>query len=105
MSMKISHPPHPGSIIKNELWKLWLSQKEFAYILDKTPAEISYIISGRRSINIDLAVRIWVVLPISPSELLELQIAYDLYCLRQTKEYKWQIKDIKKRLETFTKKL
>lgn len=88
---------HPWIFLKRELAKKSLSQKQFAYIIWKTPTEISYIIRGRRSINSEWAIKLEIIFWISAIERISLQQSYDIYLFYQDAKNIKHIKEIKER--------
>jgi addiction module HigA family antidote len=75
----MARPPiHPGEILKDELEELGISPTELARQLAVPPNRISQIISGRRAITGDTALRLGHWFGNSPEFWLNLQSAYDL---------------------------
>ena len=52
---------HPGEFIADELEAREWTQKRFAEIIHKTPAEVNHLITGKRGINADWAKRLSLV--------------------------------------------
>ncbi len=69
---------HPGLILERELKKRGLSKGQFALSIQEYPQTISAIISGRRSMNTSLAMRIENQLGMEEGFLMTLQIFYDI---------------------------
>lgn len=69
-------PIHPGNILKSELKYRGITQKEFAKMIGVQASHLSEIISGKRSINVDLAQKLEQSLKITASHWLELQAKY-----------------------------
>jgi len=69
---------HPGEILRDELEELGVTPTELARQIAVPPNRISQIISGRRSITGDTALRLGHWFRSSPEFWLNLQIAYDL---------------------------
>lgn len=88
---------HPWVLLKEELEARWLSQKEFAKIIGKSAAEVSFITSGRRSINIDMAIRIWLALWTSAQVRIGMQNDYDFYKLQSSVTKNRDFKKIRER--------
>jgi addiction module HigA family antidote len=71
-------PIHPGEILADELEELEISAAELARRLKVPPNRISQIISGKRSITADTALRLGKWFGAGPKIWLNLQQAYDL---------------------------
>lgn len=69
---------HPGEILKDELDELGITPTEFARQIRVPPNRISQIISGKRSITGDTALRFGHWFGVEPHFWLNLQGAYDL---------------------------
>ncbi len=69
---------HPGEILRDELEELGITATELARQIAVPPNRISQIISGRRSITGDTALRLGHWFGNSPEFWLHLQTAYDL---------------------------
>jgi len=71
-------PIHPGEILGDELETLNMSGTELARILDVPPNRISQIITGKRSITADTALRLSKYFGTSPELWMNLQKIYEL---------------------------
>lgn len=69
---------HPGSILKDELDALGVSPTEFARQIDVPPNRVGQIISGKRSITGDSALRFGHWFGTDPQFWLNLQAQFDL---------------------------
>lgn len=69
---------HPGLILKDELEELGVSSSEFARQIDVPPNRIIQILSGKRSITGDTALRFGHWFGTDPQFWLNLQSQYDL---------------------------
>ena len=69
---------HPGEILKDELDELGVSQTTFAHQIDVPPNRISQIISGKRSVTSDTALRFGHWFGVDPQFWLNLQTQFDL---------------------------
>jgi antitoxin HigA-1 len=69
---------HPGVILERELKKRGLSKGQFALSIREYPQTISSIISGRRSMNTPLAMRIENELGIDEGFFMTLQVFFDI---------------------------
>lgn len=69
---------HPGSILKDELSEIGISPTEFSRQIEVPPGRISQIISGKRDITADSALRFGHWFGTSPSFWLNLQAQFDL---------------------------
>ena len=70
---------HPGEILKDELEELGVAATELARQIAVPPNRISQIISGRRAITGDTALRFGHWFGSSPEFWLNLQSTYDLH--------------------------
>lgn len=75
-------PIHPGEILSDELQGLGVSPTELARQIAVPPNRLSQIISGRRAITGDTALRLGHWFRTSPQFWLNLQSAYDLEIAR-----------------------
>ena len=71
-------PIHPREILADELEELGLSAAELARQINVPPNRISQIVSGKRSITADTALRLGKWFGTGPKIWLNLQQAYDL---------------------------
>lgn len=69
---------HPWKLLARELKHRGRTQKEFANLIEKNQVEVNYIINGKRNINADWALRLWIALGTSKEFWLNLQTTYDL---------------------------
>ena len=69
---------HPGTILKKELEKAGVTLTEFARQIDVPPNRISMILSGKRSITGDTALRLGHWFQNDPKFWLDLQGRFDL---------------------------
>ncbi len=88
---------HPWIFLKRELEKRSLSQKQLAYIIWKTPTEISYIIKGKRSLNSEWSIKLEIIFWISAIERISLQQSYDMYVFYKDEKNTKYINEIKER--------
>ena len=69
---------HPGEILRDELAELGVSQSEFARQINVPPNRVSQIISGKRSVTGDTALRFGHWFGVEPQFWLNLQAQFDL---------------------------
>lgn len=69
---------HPGEILKEELQEAGISPTKFSYQIDVPPNRISQIITGKRSITGDTALRLGHWFGVDPQFWLNLQSQFDL---------------------------
>ena len=69
---------HPGLILKDELAELDITPTDFARQIDVPPNRISQIISGKRSVTGDTALRFGHWFDVDPQFWLNLQAQFDL---------------------------
>nr|DAQ56594.1 MAG TPA: Plasmid maintenance system antidote protein [Caudoviricetes sp.] len=77
---------HPGEFLLDELEARNRSQSFFAELIGKTRQEVNHLITGRRSVNAERALRISAALGTEPQFWLNLQNSYDIKTLETTKE-------------------
>ena len=77
---------HPGEFLLDELEARNRSQSFFADLIGKTRQEVNHLITGRRNINAERALRISAALGTEPQFWLNLQNSYDIKTLEATKE-------------------
>lgn len=75
---KFLRPVHPGLILMEELAEAGLSNAAFARQIDVPPNRISQIISGKRGITGDTALRFGHWFGVDPRFWIDLQKQYDL---------------------------
>ncbi len=73
-----SRAVHPGVVLKDELEELNITPTEFARQIDVPPNRISQIVTGKRSITGDTALRFGHWFGTDPQFWLNLQAQYDL---------------------------
>ena len=71
-------PIHPGEILRDELDSLNMSAAELARIIKVPANRISQILTGRRNISADTALRLGKIFNTGPQIWLNLQAAYEL---------------------------
>ncbi len=69
---------HPGEILKDELEELDITPTEFARQIEVPPNRVSQIISGKRAITGDTALRLGHWFGTDPQFWLNLQVQFDL---------------------------
>ena len=74
----VREPIHPGEILADELTELGISATELARQIKVPANRISQILSGKRSITADTALRLGRWFGTGPKIWLNLQQAYDL---------------------------
>jgi addiction module HigA family antidote len=74
---------HPGEILADELVELGMSATELARVIHVPANRISQIISGKRAITADTALRLGRWFGTGPGIWLNLQQAYELEVVRQ----------------------
>lgn len=85
MAAKLLAPIPPGEILFEDFMKpLGLSINALAREIDVPPNRISEIVSGKRSVTADTALRLGKYFGVSPEIWLGLQADYDLRLARQT---------------------
>ncbi len=76
-------PIHPGEILADELAELGMNATELARIIHVPANRISQIITGKRAITADTALRLGRWFGTGPNIWLNLQQAYELDLIRQ----------------------
>ena len=85
MAGKLLEPIPPGEILSEDFMKpLELSINALARDLDVPPNRISEILSGKRAITADTALRLGKYFGVSPEIWVGLQADYDIRVARQT---------------------
>lgn len=74
---------HPGEFLQEEIEERKLLKKEVAAQLDMLPNNFSQILSGKRNISAQVAIKLEKILGISAEYWYNLQAAYDLQQARQ----------------------
>jgi len=97
--MKRAYLIHPGEILAQELEERWRSQKYFAELIWKTPQEVSHIITWKRNINADWAIRIWLALWTSSEMWMNMQTSYDIQLYEEKKDCMMAYSLIKSKLK------
>jgi antitoxin HigA-1 len=69
---------HPGEFLSEILEELGISQAAFADACGVSPMRISHVVTGKRPVTAELALRFGQVLRQSPDYWLNLQRSYDL---------------------------
>ncbi len=69
---------HPGKFLERELKKRELNQRQFAISINEHPQTLNAIIKGKRSMNIDLSLKIEKALNFDEGFLMTLQVFYDI---------------------------
>ena len=86
MSKKALPPVHPGETLLEDLMKpLGLSQNKLAEALGVDPRRINEIVTGRRSVTGDTALRLAQYFGMSPEFWMNLQARYDLEVAKDKK--------------------
>ena len=80
---KVFHGVHPGQLLKEELEARGLSATAFGLRLRVPPQRIQEIVSGRRAITPETALRIGRALGAGPRLWLAMQQSYDLWKAEQ----------------------
>ena len=85
--MYIMKYEHPWVLLDIALETNDMTQKEFAQLIWKSPVEVNQIISWKRPITLDWAMKICAVFGWKPVYLLEMQADYDEQEYRKSKKY------------------
>lgn len=85
MTKKLLDPIPPGEILLEEFMRpLGISINGLARDIDVPPNRISEIVSGKRAITADTALRLGKYFGVSPEVWLDLQSDYDLRVMQRT---------------------
>ena len=79
-------PEHPWHFLAEELKFRKRSQKYLAELIEKTPEEVNYLITGKRGINTDWAIRLARIFWTSETFWLNMQNKYDLFLLNHSEK-------------------
>src|SRR4030081_3688505 len=71
-------PIHPGEILADELDEIGLSAKKLADVIEVPPNRLYQILSGKRNVTADTALRLSRYFGMSPDFWMNLQSAYEL---------------------------
>lgn len=80
--MTMKNPPHPGSIIQDELDAMGMPTSKAAQALGVTRQQLHRITSGTSGISAEMAVRLEIVIGSTADQWLRLQNAFDLAQIR-----------------------
>lgn len=69
---------HPGKFLERELNKRELNQRQFAIAINEHPQTLNAIIKGKRSMNIELSLKIEKALNFEEGFLMTLQVFHDI---------------------------
>jgi addiction module HigA family antidote len=78
-------PIHPGEILADELEEINLTAKRLADLIEVPPNRLYQILSGKRNLTADTALRLGQYLGMSADFWMNLQSAYELDLARQEK--------------------
>lgn len=78
---------HPGEFLLDELQARGRSQSFFSDLIGKTRQEVNQLITGRRNVNAERALRVSAALGTDPQFWLNLQNSFDIKTLEATKEF------------------
>lgn len=78
--MSILIPEHPGIELKKHILNRGMNLSQFARSINVSSSRISEIVSEKRSITIDSAVKFADIFNTTPEYWLQKQNEYDLYC-------------------------
>ncbi|MCX0501010.1 HigA family addiction module antitoxin [Erwinia billingiae] len=81
--MKMHNPPHPGSLVADNIAALNLSLREVAAALDVSASTLQRLTKEQIAISPEMAVRLSRVIGSSPEWWLRMQDAYSLYHAQQ----------------------
>jgi antitoxin HigA-1 len=81
----MSKPEHPGAILQREvIQRLDITEYRLAKLLDVPSQRIRALITGKRSLTLDTALRLEQLLGTPASDWLTLQMQYDLFTVKET---------------------
>lgn len=82
--MDMRNQPHPGGIVRRQCFDpLDLSITEAAKGLGVTRQALSDLVNGKAGVSVDMAIRLSKAFGSSPETWLGIQMAYDLWQVRQ----------------------
>ena len=73
---------HPGSIIAEELDYLGIKHNEFAQLIGMQPTHFSSLLKGKRTLSVDVALKIEQHTDLKAEQLMSLQSKYEIDCKR-----------------------
>ena len=87
---------HPGRYVDRELKKREISKRQFALTINEHPQTLGAIINEKRSMNVDLSLKIEEKLEIEEGFLMTLQVFYDIKKSKYDPNYKPDLSKIRK---------
>lgn len=81
--LPLSEAYHPGEFLKDEIQVRKIKKSDLAASLGVLPAFLSGLLSGKRNISADMALKIEKILDIDAITLLRMQALYDLVQARK----------------------
>lgn len=87
---------HPGKIIERELLKTNTSKRQFALSVGEYPQTLGSIINGKRSMNLDLSLKIEQKLNFDEGFLMTLQVFHDIKLSKRDVNYKPNLSKLNK---------
>jgi antitoxin HigA-1 len=87
---------HPGKIIERELLKTHTSKRQFALSVGEYPQTLGSIIKGKRSMNVELSLKIEQKLNFDEGFLMTLQVFYDIAASKKDENYKPDLSKLNK---------
>ncbi len=93
---------HPGEHLADELEAMGRTQKQFADMIGKTPQEVSHLITGKRNLNADRAMRLSALFGTTAQYWINLQNQYDIQLLAEKEETKATYDLIRQKAEMLT---
>jgi len=91
---------HPGVMIKNELIKRGITQKQFAIATHFTPSVLNEVFNGKRPLSVETALLIGAALRINPDIWIKQQTLYDKARLARDPQFQDRLALIKSRSTT-----
>ena len=89
-------PIHPGETLKDEIEYRGISQRELAAKIGVSYTQVNEILNGKRSVNIEFAMRIEAALGINPEMLINMQTRYNMQTARKDKGLAKKLEAIRK---------
>lgn len=89
---------HPGKFVERELLKRKTNKRQFALSIGEHPQTLGAIISGKRRMNVDLALRIEEKFDLEEGLLMVLQVHNDIKIARYEAHYKPDLSKIREGL-------
>ena len=94
--MEPFEPTHPGKVIKDEIEYRGISQRALAAQIGVSYTQLNEVLTGKRTLNAELALLISAALNIDAEPLLAMQTRYNVITARRNQSFVRRLKSIRK---------